>query len=82
MLFKYQSFICGYDLVADSLGSMATKKPQVLAYLEPDINEVFDRLATSKRRSRSLMAAILIEEALIARGLLPQAADGSTAVDA
>lgn len=49
-------------------GAMPTKKPSVMAYVTPDVNEALDQAAASERRSRSQMAAILIEEALKARG--------------
>jgi hypothetical protein len=48
--------------------SMATDKPQVTVYTPPGVMQALDRLCKIDRRSRSLMAAILIEEALIARG--------------
>ncbi len=50
--------------------AMATKKPQVTAYVEPEVNEALDKAATDDKRSRSQMAAILIEEALKMRGYL------------
>jgi hypothetical protein len=49
---------------------MPTKKPQVTAYVRPIVNEALDQAALDDQRSRSQMAAILIEEALKARGYL------------
>jgi hypothetical protein len=51
-------------------GGMATKKPQVTAYVSDEVNGALDKAASDERRSRSQMAALLIEEALIARGYL------------
>ena len=52
-------------------GGMATKKPQVTAYVSDEVNVALDKAASDERRSRSQMAALLIEEALIARGYVP-----------
>jgi hypothetical protein len=52
-------------------GSMATKKPQVTAYVVDEVNAALDKAAAKEQRSRSQMAAVLIKEALIARGYLP-----------
>lgn len=49
-------------------GAMATKKPQVTAYLADEVNKALDQEATKERRSRSQMVALLLEEALRARG--------------
>lgn len=51
--------------------AMATKKPQVTAYVAEEVNTALDKAAADDRRSRSQMAAVLIEEALRARGYLP-----------
>lgn len=51
-----------------SNGSMATKKPQVTAYLVDEVNKALDQEAAKERRSRSQMVALLLEEALRARG--------------
>lgn len=50
--------------------AVATKKPQVTAYVRDEVNAALDKAASNDIRSRSQMAAILIEEALIARGYL------------
>ena len=50
--------------------TVATKKPQVTAYVRDDVNTALDNAASDDQRSRSQMAALLIEEALIARGYL------------
>lgn len=50
--------------------TVATKKPQVTAYVRDEVNAALDHAAADDQRSRSQMAAILIEEALIARGYL------------
>ncbi|NJO44112.1 MAG: ribbon-helix-helix protein, CopG family [Cyanobacteria bacterium CRU_2_1] len=47
---------------------MATKKPQVTVYVTDEVNAALDKAAGDERRSRSQMAALLIEEALKARG--------------
>lgn len=49
---------------------MATKKPQVTMYVRDEVNAALDSAALSEQRSRSQMAAVLIEEALRARGYL------------
>lgn len=46
------------------------KRPQVSVYLRPVVNEALDKLAATEQRSRSQMAAVLIEEGLRARRLL------------
>jgi predicted transcriptional regulator len=51
--------------------SMATKKPQVTTYVADEVNTALDKAAMKEQRSRSQMAAVLIKEALIARGFLP-----------
>jgi hypothetical protein len=51
--------------------TVATKKPQVTAYVRDEVNIALDRAAADDQRSRSQMAALLIEEALRARGYLP-----------
>lgn len=51
---------------------MATKKPQVTVYVRDDVNEALDKVASKEQRSRSQMAAVLLEEALRARGCLSQ----------
>jgi hypothetical protein len=56
-------------------GSMATKKPQVTAYVVDEVNAALDKAAAKEQRSRSQMAAVLIKEALIERGYLPSAED-------
>ena len=56
-------------------GSMATKKPQVTAYVVDEVNAALDKAAAKEQRSRSQMAAVLIKEALIARGYLPTEED-------
>ncbi|NJO74951.1 MAG: ribbon-helix-helix protein, CopG family [Leptolyngbyaceae cyanobacterium RM1_406_9] len=47
---------------------MATKKPQITAYLTDEVNKALDQEAAKERRSRSQMVALLLEEALRARG--------------
>lgn len=47
------------------------RKAQVTAYVRDDISAALDKAAQTDQRSRSLMAAVLIEEALTARGYLP-----------
>jgi hypothetical protein len=49
---------------------MATKKPQVTVYVTDEVNVAIDLAAADERRSRSQMAALLIEEALKVRGYL------------
>jgi hypothetical protein len=49
---------------------MATKKPQVTMYVRDEVNVALDAAALSEQRSRSQMAAVLVEEALKARGYL------------
>jgi len=66
-------------LIGKELGSlpvlpvegMATKKPQILAYINEDVNAALDQLAKDRRWSRSNTAAYLIEKALIDSGYLP-----------
>ena len=55
--------------------TVATKKPQVTVYVTDEVNTALDQVALDERRSRSQMAALLIEEALKARGyeLKPEA---------
>ena len=50
---------------------VATKKPQVTVYVRDEVNEALDKAALKEQRSRSQMAAVLIEEALRAKGYLP-----------
>ena len=50
---------------------MATKKPQVTVYVRDEVNAALDLAAIQQQRSRSQMAAVLLEEALRARGYLP-----------
>ena len=58
--------------MAMSLSSgMATKKPQVTVYVRDEVNAALDLAAMQQQRSRSQMAAVLLEEALRARGYLP-----------
>jgi hypothetical protein len=58
--------------MAMSLSSgMATKKPQVTVYVRDEVNAALDLAAIQQQRSRSQMAAVLLEEALRARGYLP-----------
>jgi hypothetical protein len=45
---------------------------RVNVVLSDEIYEVVKGLAESERRSQSQMTAILVEEALIARGILPE----------
>ena len=45
---------------------------RVNVVLSDEIYEVVKDLAESERRSQSQMTAILVEEALIARGMLPE----------
>lgn len=49
-------------------GFVATKKPKLTAYVEEGVDKAIDREASKERRSRSQMVALLIEEALRARG--------------
>jgi len=56
---------------------MATKKPQVTVYVRDEVNAALDLAAMQQQRSRSQMAAVLLEEALRARGYLP-AVDAAT----
>jgi hypothetical protein len=48
--------------------SVATSKPKVTAYVDEAIDRAIDGESAKERRSRSQMVAILIEEALLARG--------------
>jgi len=57
-------------MVVSANEGMATKKPQVTAYVRDQVNDALDKAALKDQRSRSQMAAILIEEALKARGYL------------
>ncbi|MEP0914163.1 hypothetical protein NDI45_24970 [Leptolyngbya sp. GB1-A1] len=50
--------------------SVPTKRYKVTTYLEPKIAEVFTLLTKQERRTESQMASNLIEDALIARGLI------------
>ncbi|GEM_PF-2965755 len=50
--------------------SVATKKPQVTVYVRNEVNAALDQAAADDQRSRSQMAAILLEEALKARGYM------------
>lgn len=50
---------------------VATKKPQVTVYVSDEVNVALDKASVDERRSRSQMAALLIEEALTERGYLP-----------
>lgn len=52
--------------------AVATKKPQITTYVSDEVNAALDQASVEERRSRSQMAAILIEEALVARGYLPK----------
>ncbi|HEY9625697.1 MAG TPA: hypothetical protein V6C84_00210 [Coleofasciculaceae cyanobacterium] len=52
---------------------MATKKPQVTVYVRDQVNEALDKAALKEQRSRSQMAAVLIEEALRTRGYIAEA---------
>ena len=56
-------------MVINAMG-MATKKPQVTMYVTDDVNDALAAAALKERRSRSQMAAVLVEEALRARGYL------------
>jgi predicted transcriptional regulator len=56
-------------------GRMATKKPQVTVYVTDEVNAALDLVAVDQRRSRSQMAALLIEESLKARGYLSSKPD-------
>jgi hypothetical protein len=47
---------------------VATSKPKITAYVDEAIDRAVDGEAAKERRSRSQMVAILIEEALLARG--------------
>lgn len=58
-------------MIMNSTG-MATKKPQVTMYVTDEVNEALDAAARTERRSRSQMAAVLVEEALRARGYLKE----------
>lgn len=49
-------------------GIVATKKPKLTAYVSEWVDRAIDQVATQERRSRSQMIALLIEEALKARG--------------
>jgi hypothetical protein len=48
--------------------SVATDKPKLTVYVESAVNEALQTEADDERRSKSQMAALLIEEALRARG--------------
>jgi hypothetical protein len=58
-------------MVMNSTG-MATKKPQVTMYVRDEVNAALDAAALKEQRSRSQMAAVLVEEALRARGYLSE----------
>jgi hypothetical protein len=47
---------------------VATSTPKITAYVDEAIDRAVDGEAAKERRSRSQMVAILIEEALLARG--------------
>lgn len=47
---------------------VATKRPQVTAYVSESVNSALDQEAAKERRSRSQMVELLLEEALKARG--------------
>ena len=57
---------------------VATKKPQVTVYVRDEVNGALDRAALKEQRSRSQMAALLIEEALRAKGYLSDNADSDS----
>lgn len=57
---------------------MPTKKPQVTVYVRDEVNAALDAAALKERRSRSQMAAVLIEEALQARGYQVEQPDSNT----
>lgn len=61
-------------MVINSTG-MPTKKPQVTVYVRDEVNAALDAAALKERRSRSQMAAVLIEEALQTRGFLVEQAE-------
>jgi hypothetical protein len=48
--------------------SVVTKKPKLTAYVDEVVDQAIDQEAKKERRSRSQMIALLIEEALQARG--------------
>jgi hypothetical protein len=48
--------------------SVATDKPKLTVYVEQPVNDALQQVADDERRSKSQMAALLIEEALKARG--------------
>lgn len=50
--------------------SVPTKRYKVTTYLEPKVAEIFILLTKQERRTESQMASNLIEDALIARGLM------------
>lgn len=56
-------------MISTTVG-MVTKKPQVTVYVTDEVNAALDRAARDDQRSRSQMAAVLIGEALKARGYL------------
>lgn len=58
--------------------AVATKKPQVTAYVRDDVNAALDKAASDDQRSRSQMTALLIEEALKARGYLSIESDSES----
>jgi hypothetical protein len=47
---------------------VATKKPKITAYVDLWVDTAIDQESAKERRSRSSMIALLIEEALSARG--------------
>ncbi len=50
--------------------SVPTKRYKVTTYLEPKVAEIFATLTRQERRTESQMASNLIEDALIAKGLV------------
>jgi len=57
--------------------TMPTKNPRVTAVLPPNLYEVIENMAKTEERSMSQMSAILIREALSARGIGDRAIIGA-----
>lgn len=57
--------------------NVPAKIPRVTVYISEAVKAALEQLAFSERRTNSQMAAILLEEALKARGLLVEDSDPS-----
>lgn len=48
---------------------MATKLKRLSIYLEPEIKNAIEKMATTEQRSLANMISVLITEALVSRGI-------------